>query len=184
MRSRADYPSGYFAASSLRRALRAAMVIVPGALWVAVPACSTAPNTIRLLEEPDGGPEPPKVSCTSDVECSGSQPFCYSAAHQCVECLSANHCPDEHPCVAETHTCEPPCRSPSDCAGIDRQVCSPTGVCVQCEADADCDSTPLTPHCNLRNGLCVRCLVQADCGQAVCIDDCYACRNNDCVWAT
>jgi len=177
MRSRADSP---------RRALCAALVLASGALWVAVPACSSESNTITLLAESDGGkkPEPEPTGCSGDADCTGSLPFCNLGEHKCVECLSPTQCPDEHRCVAETHTCEPPCMSRNDCAGIDRPVCSPTGVCVQCEADPDCESMPLTPHCNIRNGLCVGCLVQADCGQAVCIDDCLACVNNACVRRT
>jgi hypothetical protein len=177
MRSRAEWS---------RRALRAALVVAPGGLWVAVPACSTDPNTITLLAQPDGGkkPEPEPTSCSGDADCTGGAPFCDVSEQKCVECLSAAQCPDDHPCVAETHTCEPPCTSNNDCAGIDRPVCSPTGVCVQCEADPDCESMPLTPHCNIRNGLCVACVVQLDCGQTFCIDDCLACVNNACVRRT
>jgi hypothetical protein len=178
MRTRAD---------SLR-AMRAALVLVLGALSVSVPACSTEPNTIALLGEPvgepDAGKKPEPTTCSVDQDCSTSHPFCSQGDHRCVECLSATQCPQGYRCAGETHTCEPPCKSPSDCAGIDRQFCSATGVCVQCEADGDCDGMPLTPHCNLRNGLCVRCLVQSDCGLPICIDDCFACMNNACVWRT
>jgi len=176
-----------FRADSLRRALRAALVLAGGALWATVPACSTEANTITLLAESDGGsktPEPEPTSCSGDGDCSRSLPFCNMGEQKCVECLSATECPAGHRCAAETHTCEPPCSSPNDCAGIDRPVCSATGVCVQCDADPDCESMPLTPHCNIRNGLCVACLVQKDCGQAVCIDDCLACVNNACIRRT
>ena len=175
-------------AETLRGILRAAAVVTLGAYCTVFSACSTDANTISLLnvDEADAGEKPPPkpTTCSSDDDCSGDLPSCSIEDHQCVECLSATQCRTGYRCAAETHTCEPPCKSNNDCSGIDREVCSATGVCVQCEVDADCESTPLTPHCNLRNGLCVQCLVQADCGRATCFDDCAACRNNACVWQT
>jgi hypothetical protein len=170
----------------MRRALRAAAVVALGAHATIFSACSTEANTITLLNDADGGkkPEPEPTSCSGDGDCTGSLPSCSPAEHRCVECLSATQCPTGYRCAAETRTCEPPCKSRNECSGIDRPICSATGVCVQCESDGDCGTTPTTPHCNLRNGLCVQCLVQADCGRAVCFDDCYACMNNACVWRT
>jgi hypothetical protein len=164
-----------------------ALVLLLGA--APVPACSSDPHTIALLGEPvvDGG-NPSKrepTGCTSNADCAGSRPFCNQSDNKCVECLSATQCPTDRPrCAGETHTCEPPCTSPSDCVGIDRPICAATGVCVQCTADTDCQGTPGTPHCNIRNGLCVECNVNADCGRAICIDDCYACVTNACMWRT
>jgi hypothetical protein len=165
------------------------------ALLIAVPvviasACTSQPNTIDLLplsrssggDGHDGGRPAQSGPCSSDDDCTRAAPFCNVTDGRCFQCMTAADCPQDQVCRAETHFCEPRCQSMQDCAGIDRPVCSATGVCVECTADTDCGGT--TPRCNLLNGLCVACLETKDCGRAVCFDDCRVCTNNVCVWRT
>jgi|SRR5947207_11491553 len=168
---------------------------VARALLLALPvaiasACTSEPNTIDLLpltrsiggDGQDGGAGRTAQSgpCTSDDECTKSAPFCNGTDGRCIQCMTAADCPESEVCWAETHFCEPRCQSKEDCVGIDRPVCSATGVCVECTSDTDCGG--LTPRCNPLNGVCVRCIQNTDCGPAICFDDCFSCVRNLCVW--
>ena len=170
------------------RAIALVMAVLPVAI---ASACASEPNTIDLLpltrstggNGPDaGGPPAQSGPCTSDDDCTKSAPFCNVADGRCVQCMTTADCPSGEVCRAETHFCEPRCQSQADCVGIDRPVCSATGVCVECTADPDCSGT--TPHCNPLNGVCVQCTQNTDCGPTFCFDDCHVCTNNVCVWRT
>jgi Cys-rich repeat protein len=177
------------ARTAIVRALALGIVALPA---VIASACASEPNIIDLLpltrstggEGQDGGGQPAQSGpCTSDDDCTKSAPFCNVTDGRCVQCMTAADCPNGEVCRAETHFCEPRCQSPEDCVGIDRPVCSATGVCVECTSDNDCGAGA-TPHCNLLNGVCVQCIQNADCGSTFCFDDCHVCLNNLCVWRT
>jgi hypothetical protein len=170
--------------TALARALLAAL---PFAI---ASACTSQPNTIDLLpvastaggDGADGATTPPGT-CGGDADCPKGAPFCNLERQRCEECMTSADCPLDEVCRAETHSCEPRCQANADCVGIDRPVCSATGVCVECTMDVDCGGA--TPRCNPLNGVCVQCLVTADCGGSTrCIDDCLVCVANACVWRT
>lgn len=166
--------------------MRGLLVALPVAIAL---ACASEPNDINLLPltrstggngQDGGGQSAQSGPCTSDDDCTKNAPFCNMTDGRCVQCMTAADCPNGQVCGAETRFCEPRCQSPEDCVGIDRPVCSATGVCVECTSDTDCSG--VTPHCNPLNGLCVQCVQNTDCGPAFCFDDCRFCMNNACVW--
>lgn len=176
------------AARARTAVVRALLVALPVAI---ASACASEPNDINLLPltrstagaGQDGGGRPAQSGpCTIDRDCVKSAPFCNVADGRCVQCMTTADCPDGEVCRAETHFCEPRCQANEDCVGIDRPVCSATGVCVECTSDMDCSGA--TPRCNPLNGVCVRCIQNTDCSPAFCFDDCYSCVNNLCVWRT
>jgi hypothetical protein len=83
--------------------------------------CTSHPDDLANCEQLDA-PEPPKVACEMDNQCS--PPHCEIKAHVCVQCLDASHCgPNELCDVGGTYTCRG-CIDETDCASL---TCLPTG---------------------------------------------------------
>ena len=169
---------GRLPGAAKRRALGAVLAAaLSGCVFTA--GCESDPNTIRLLDSPDGG-----TGCGQDSDCNPNLPYCDVPTHRCVECLSAAACSAGLSCSTATHSCTTHCASADDCAGIERTLCGATGTCVQCESDTDCTDTPQLPRCNVQAGVCVECTTNTDCSPALCFDDCLKCSSFKCVWRT
>ena len=180
--------------------------VLAAALWVSFLGlgCASEPSTIALLEgaggrdaqaagsaggsHAGGGTQEKddrdsgQAGCSGDGECARPTPYCDTQASRCVACVSSSECLAGQVCGYETGTCQKKCTGSADCVGINRQICSATGACVQCADDGICMiDTPTTPHCNRQNGLCVQCLTSADCRPTGCSDDCPTCSSFRCI---
>lgn len=86
--------------------------------------CGSHPDDLANCEQLDA-PEPPKVMCEMDSQCS--PPHCELKSHVCVECLDAMHCDAGELCdVGGTYTCRG-CIAETDCASL---ACLPSGSCA------------------------------------------------------
>lgn len=86
--------------------------------------CGTHPDDLANCEQLDA-PEPPKVMCEMDSQCS--PPHCELKSHVCVECLDAMHCDAGELCdVGGTYTCRG-CIAETDCVSL---ACLPSGTCA------------------------------------------------------
>lgn len=86
--------------------------------------CGSHPDDLANCEQLDA-PEPAKVMCEMDSQCS--PPHCEIKSHVCVECLEAMHCNAGELCdVGGTYTCRG-CIAETDCLSL---TCLPSGTCA------------------------------------------------------
>ena len=100
--------------------------------------------------------------CTSDSQCSGSEPYCTShnpaTAGICVECKTDSHCSVSDFCQVSTHTCEPLNCQPHN-------VCDSVQPRVNTQGQHYCDHDPIVGCC----------LTNSDCGNQ------EICQQNSCI---
>jgi hypothetical protein len=100
------------------------------------------------------------VRCLIDADCDRRHPACVGNA--CVECRSLDDCPVGQACNSVLNSCAPACSEQSSCADPQLARCSlELGVCVQCEADADCRDAK-NALCG-RGGRCAPCRDDGSC---------------------
>jgi hypothetical protein len=142
-------------------------------------------------DAPDGGLDARAAdapnSCATDDDCQSSAlgPTCVHG--QCKKCQGANECKTSLVCAIDTGRCVQctdsegcldtpaspiclqsqcvPCtRRPDGCAGKypDLPFCDPSGACVECSGDKDCQS-PTRPICDSGTKKCVACVSDLQC---------------------
>jgi hypothetical protein len=104
---------------------------------------------------PGGGCDPVTHACTAPGT-PDAAPACATSA-QCADPAAAWCDPASHLCV--------PCADSGQCGEqpMDRRLCAPGGVCVECLTSNDCGA-PAEPVCGAA-GQCAACTADAQCGE-------------------
>src|SRR5207248_10571828 len=108
------------------------------------------------------------VVCHANSDCVKPTPVCNAANGNCVQCLADGDYPSDLACSPQK-TCvllQQGCNSDGDCpAGEYCRSSDKTCQVKQCMGDADCSTTPGTPHCDTSPmpHVCVACLANSDC---------------------
>jgi len=111
--------------------------------------------------------------CTRDEQCTEDRRRrCDVASQRCVECGVTADCDADELCEPTTKQCMRLCGEVSGCSseapfcdprGVcvctatsctsgDRRICAPSGRCVECTSDAQCESGHV---CDVTRGVCV-----------------------------
>ena len=123
------------------------------------------------------------MECKACSEVDNVKLYYNPTIHECVECLTDDHCENEEVCSSDnTCVCE---LTQGDCPNTDFNadacLCCLASTPVYdsasetCKTCAEVDSEK--PYYNSATHECVECLTDGDCTNGVCIDNvCYPCR--------
>ena len=123
-------------------------------------------------------------ACVDDSQCTQpGLPRCDSALHSCVQCGVSSDCASGQVCEPTARQCVTACPDGGRCPAS-APLCSSRGLCVGCQANADCAGAAGGVTCNTATGQCVQCASKAQCNSTAPLCDPTTNRCVGCVSAT
>jgi hypothetical protein len=109
--------------------------------------------------------------CSGNSGCGGDAPVCVSPGGtdelfywgSGCGCNGSGQCPSGETCDTTNLVCTQSCVGDASVCANNGVCDTSTGLCVECNTDADCAGLDGTPYCLTSQNTCVQCLSNSDC---------------------